>query len=76
MPPPLKGVKVLDLTRVLAGPYATMMLADLGADVSLLNPHPEQETELTPLARQVWKIEHPTRGDDTRAWWEETNPLD
>lgn len=30
IPPPLKGIKIVDLTRVLAAPTATMLLADLG----------------------------------------------
>jgi glutaryl-CoA transferase len=53
---PLTGLKVLDLSRILAGPWATQVLADYGAE--------------------IWKIENPKEGDNTRQWGKELTPVD
>lgn len=50
--PPLQDLVVLDFTRFLSGPYASMLLADAGARVIKIEPPGGEETrELSPLIR-------------------------
>jgi crotonobetainyl-CoA:carnitine CoA-transferase CaiB-like acyl-CoA transferase len=50
----LEGVRVLDLTRLLPGPFATLVLADLGADVvKVEEPGGDYLRAIPPLARET-----------------------
>ena len=49
---PFEGVKILDFTQVLAGPYASYQLALLGADVIKIERRGGEDMRRTPLSRE------------------------
>src|SRR4029077_11639225 len=59
-PGPLKGLKVIDLSHIMAGPACSMLLADMGADVV--------KVERIPQGDDSRRMVPPTIGDESAAF--------
>ena len=55
---PLAGIRVVDLTRVLSGPFCSMLLGDLGADIIKVETTGEGDT-----------VRHQGAGRDGLSWY-------
>ncbi len=77
---PLAGLRVADFSRVLAGPYATMMLADLGADVIKVERPPNGDDTRAwgpPFAADgTAAYFHSVNRNKRSVWWDLARPTD
>lgn len=65
---PLAGIRVLDLTRALAGPFCTMILGDFGADIVKVEPLPGGD-----MVRQWGPFAEGSAGDKTGVYYLSAN---
>jgi len=67
-PGPLAGLRVLELGQLIAGPFATRMFAEFGADVVKVEP-PAREGQVGGDPLRKWRKLHPDDPSGTSLWW-------
>ncbi|MCL4747579.1 MAG: CoA transferase [Burkholderiaceae bacterium] len=65
---PLAGVRVLELGQLIAGPFATRLLAEFGADVIKVEP-PARDASPGGDPLRKWRKLHPDDSGGTSLWW-------